>query len=186
MKTGYKVCDAMTLEPITVGLDATLKSCAKIMMKKDIGSLLVVDKGILRGIITQTDFVKFAVEEREFSKTRIKDVMQTEVISIAPEKDVTDALELMKKHDIKHLPVVEEDRVLGFLTLKDILKIEPDLFDLLIEKIEIREASRKLIPSKDRSEGLCEMCGSFDPELKNYKGSMVCHECYNSLTKKKS
>ncbi len=184
MKTGYKVCDAMTLEPITVGLNATLKACAQKMINEDIGSLLIVDKSKLKGIVTQTDFVRFGVEERDFSKTPIKEVMQKDVVTITPEKDVTDALELMKKYNIKHLPVVEDERVLGFLTLKDILRIEPDLFDLLIEKIEIREASRKLLPSKERSEGLCEMCGSFDPELQNYNGSMVCHECYRSLKKK--
>ena len=58
------------------------------------------------------------------------------VVTISPEKDVFEALVTMRNNDIRHLPVVKGNELLGFLTLKDVLKIQPELFDILLEKVE--------------------------------------------------
>lgn len=74
--------------------------------------------------------------------------MATDLVTISPGKDVYDALILMRNHDIRQLPVIEKNKLVGFLTSKDILKIQPELFDLFIEKYELREEQRKLSESE--------------------------------------
>jgi signal-transduction protein with cAMP-binding, CBS, and nucleotidyltransferase domain len=56
---------------------------------------------------------------------------------------------MMSDLNIRHLPVVEDDRMVGLLTLKDILKIQPQLFEILVDKFEIREQDRKLVFKRD-------------------------------------
>lgn len=179
MKTGYKVSDAMVVELIGTHKDATLRECSKLMVDNKIGSLLILDGKKLIGIISETDFMRFIVEGLDFNSVKVKEVMTKNVITISPNKDIVDAMRLMKQYEIKHLPVVQRGEVVGILTIKDVLRIEPDLFDLLFEKIEISEADKKVFRGKN--EGLCEICGTFDSNLKNYRGSWVCNECYEIL-----
>ena len=61
--------------------------------------------------------------------------MTTKLVTIEPKADIFDAMMLMRDAEVRHLPVVENKKILGFLTMKDILKIEPQLFDLIVEKI---------------------------------------------------
>lgn len=179
MKTGYKVSDAMVVEPVGTHQDATLRECSKLMVDNNIGSLLILDGKKIIGIISETDFMRFIVEGLDFNSVKVKEVMNKNVITISPNKDIVDAMRLMKQYDIKHLPVVQRGEIIGILSVKDILKIEPELFDLLFEKIEISEANKRTFEGKN--EGLCEICGAFDSNLRNYHGSWVCSECYEIL-----
>ena len=85
-------------------------------------------------------------------KLRLKDIMVTDLISITPEKDIYQALILMRDYNIRQLPVIDNKKLVGFLTSKDILKIEPELMDLFVEKYEIREETRKLAEERDSSD----------------------------------
>ncbi len=146
METGIKVCDAMTEQPVTIGPNATLKQCAELMKKERVGALLVKDKEKLVGIITEQDIVIKAVSaDLKASVVRAKDVMEANLITISPEKDIFDAIKMMRDYDVRHLPVLDRGKFLGLVTDKDVLKIEPDLFDILVEKLDIREAERKPI-----------------------------------------
>ena len=71
----------------------------------------------------------------------------------------------MKDLDISHLPVTSGEEMVGLLTLKDILKIEPQLFDILCEKYEIREEARKPITNPKKEEGICQICWDYAEEL---------------------
>lgn len=145
MQTGYKVCDVMTLKPVSVSPDTTLLDCGVIMEKNHVGSL-VVRKGMrIVGIVTEKDIVRKAVAKGLLPKETIVEIVMTkEFVTIAPEKDVYDALILMRDKNVRQMPVMAEKIMVGFLTGKDILKIQPQLFELLAEKIELREQARKL------------------------------------------
>ena len=176
MKTGVLVSDAMTINPVVVSPDLTLKECAKLMKKNNLGSLIIKENGTLLGIITEEDFVhKAIVKNLDVEKIRVKTVMIKEVITIEPSQDIYDALTKMNKHKIRQLPVINKDRLIGLLTLKDILKIEPQLFDLIAAKFQIREAERK--PLRDKYvEGVCESCGNY-AQLYEIEGNLICEEC---------
>ena len=145
VKTGIRVFDAMTTKPICVQEHYTAEECAKMMKKFSVGSILVKDGKVVHGIITEQDMVyKVVAKNRNPKEVLAREIMVTNLFTVTPDKDIYDAMLMMRNNDIRHLPVVDDDKFVGFLTMKDILKIEPQLFELLVEKIRLREEDTKL------------------------------------------
>lgn len=145
METGIKVGDAMTFKPVTVPPTATLKECAQIMEKNHVGSLIVKDGDILLGIATEQDFVRKGLGNlADPENAKVSEVMALSIHSVTPEDDIADALQMMNDYNIRHVPVMHKGKFVGLITGKDILKIQPHLFETLAEKIELREEERKL------------------------------------------
>jgi CBS domain-containing protein len=144
MQTGYKVMDIMTNKPVTASRDMTLKDAATLLCKEDVNSLLIVENNQPVAIVTDEDIVRKCVAlGLDSKKLKVKDIASVDIVTISPDKDVYEALTLMRENNIRQLPVVD-NQLVGFLTVKDILKIQPDLIDLWMENNEIREESRKL------------------------------------------
>jgi len=181
MDTGYKVGDAMTANPVTIKQSASLKQCADLMAKKHVGSVLVEDKGKIVGVLSEQDIVRKAVAKGTAGKKKVKDLMEKDLVTIAPDKDIFEAIRVMRDYNIRHLPVMAKDQFLGLITMKDILKIEPDLFELLVEKFEIRESRKKPAFKVGEREGLCEICGEYADELASVEGIQVCPKCEEEL-----
>ncbi|MCX6710913.1 MAG: CBS domain-containing protein [Candidatus Woesearchaeota archaeon] len=180
MKTGYKVCDAMTREPITVAPNTSIMECSKVMAKNHVGALLITKGKDLIGIITEQDIVRNAVARRiDCSATQVKSIMVKKLISINPAADIYDALVKMRDANIRHLPVIDGKKLIGLLTIKDILKIQPQLFDLVVDRFELREEEHK--PVHERTEMLCQICGSFKEHLYPVKGMLVCKNCLKNM-----
>lgn len=172
MNTGFKVCDAMTKIPVTVSSDTTIQECAKLMHAEDVGSLLVKDK-TLKGIITDEDIVHEIIARGiDPKKAKIGEYMITKLITTTPEKDIFEALNLMMEKNIKQLPVMDGKKMIGLLTWKDVMKIEPELFDLIVDKIHIKEEEEKPL-----SDGICQECGNYVPRLVKRNEVMICKEC---------
>lgn len=179
MKTGIKVVDAMTNKPVIASSNITITECAKLMKKFGIGSLLVREDKKIVGIITEKDFVvKILAKGKNPEDILTKDIMETNLVTIEPDKDIYDAMVEMQRSDIRRLPVKYNGKIVGFLTMKDILKIEPQLFDLMVEKMDLREESSKPIMKAGMyEEGMCESCGNFSYRLKETDGVSLCPEC---------
>ena len=144
MKTGISVHECMTTKPISVDRDAGLQDAAKLMADHRIGALLVKEHGTAVGIITDQDIVRHFVAKGINPLARsVRDLRAKELITISPEADIYDALVTMRDHGIRHLPVMQGRELIGLLPLKDILKVEPQLFDIVVEKYEIMEEGRK-------------------------------------------
>lgn len=149
MKTGIQVAEAMTEFPVTVSPDKSLEECAKIMANKHVGSLVIKEGKDFLGVVTEQDFVRKAMAKNlPADITKVKQIMRTSVITISPEQDIFEALQVMGEENIRHLPVMDDKKFLGFITGKDILKIQPELFEILAEKIELREEERKFMQRK--------------------------------------
>ncbi|MBR9676648.1 CBS domain-containing protein [Candidatus Woesearchaeota archaeon] len=146
MRSGYKVCDVMTKKPVSIKPETTLLQAARKMATQHVGSLLVKDNGNLIGIITEQDIVRKAIaKDIHHRESTVADIMEQSLVTISPEKDLIDALKLMNSHNIRHVPVMDDQTMVGFLTSKDILKVQPELFEILAETIELRELERKPI-----------------------------------------
>src|SRR3989338_708364 len=129
MKTGYKVYDCMTTKPISVSSEASLEECAKVMAANHVGALVVKDDHQSKGLITEQDIVRKIIAKGINPLTKkVKDFMETKLITINSDDDIYNALIKMRDSNIRHLPVVDKGKMVGLLTLKDILKIEPQLF----------------------------------------------------------
>ncbi len=144
VSTGFTVADAMTREPVMISPDKTLREAAKIMAKEHVGSLLVKEADSVIGILTEQDIVRKGVAGTgNTALKKVKEVMETNLTTTTPDEDIFEALRIMRDYNIRHLPVMHEGKFVGLVTLKDILKIEPDLYEIMVEKIELREAERK-------------------------------------------
>ena len=174
MKTGFKVCDAMTRKPVVVSANKSIEECCRAMNSEKVGSLLVKDGENLVGIITDQDIVrKIIAEGVDPKKAKVRDHMSVKLNTIHPEEDIFDALKLMAELNVKQLPVLDGKRMVGLLTQKDVLKIEPELFDILVDKLQIREEENKPVGN----DGVCEECGNYSQKLLARKGALVCLEC---------
>ena len=145
MKYRIRVKEIMTRKPKFVEPNTSVGKAARIMARHKIGSVLVIDKGVLVGILTEGDIIKRAfIKNKSPTKTKVKEVMTKSPLTISPDDDIGKAASIMNKKGIRRFPVVKEGKVVGLVSEKDLLKIEPGIIDVLIEKLKIREPSFKI------------------------------------------
>ena len=149
MKTGYLVIDAMTKRPITASKFDSIRDACLLMKNHVVGTIVIKEKDELVGILSENDVCRKAVVEMIDLDAPIADIMTPadKIIYATPEMDLFNAIELIREANLKHLPVLDEEtnELLGYLTWKDILKIQPTLFELLVDRLEIREEKEKPI-----------------------------------------
>ena len=126
-----KVVDVMTKNPLVMTPDETIGQADELMVENRIRQLPVVDKGALLGIITDRDVRSFLaqsslVEPEERAKalrTRVRDIMTAEPLTLSPEDDLRDAVELLIEDKIGGIPVVDEaEGLVGIVTYVDVLR----------------------------------------------------------------
>ncbi|NPE26689.1 CBS domain-containing protein [Methanococcoides sp. SA1] len=183
MSTGLKVGDLMTRNFTHILPETSLKECAKIMIKKKVGSLIIKEDHKLKGILTEKDIV-WAVAKKSSQKLeeiKAKDLMTKKVTTIKPGADIAHALKKFKKKKVRRLPVVERKKLIGLITVSDILRIDPGLFHSMAETLKIKEERAKIqrhnITAKRKS-GICEDCGELEI-LYEDESQWLCSECYN-------
>ncbi|MAG91917.1 hypothetical protein CMO83_04535 [Candidatus Woesearchaeota archaeon] len=178
MKTGYKVYDCMTTKPISVSPETTLNECADVMDKHHVGALVIKQDHETKGVITEQDIVRNVIAKgiNPIDK-KVEEFMEKKLLTISPKDDIYEALILMRDSNIRHLPVIEEGKMIGLLTLKDVLKIEPQLFDLLVEKFELKEETRKPINRIIKNEAICQACGAYAEDINKIQSQLLCERC---------
>jgi len=146
MKTGIKVADAMTKKPIIVDPETPIHECSKLMLKEKVGSLIVRSSSKAIGIISEKDIVERVVAKSlDPRKVLAKEIMSKRLITIKPHQDILEALQLMKIEKIRKLPVIDdEENFIGLLTTKDVLRLQPALIEIYLERLQIREHEDKL------------------------------------------
>ncbi len=101
----------------------TVLHALQVMAQEDIGALLVVEGHEVMGIFTERDYVrKGEVAGRTAANTLVKEVMTSKMISVTPTTSVEECLRLMQKYHIRHLPVVDGERVIGILSIRDVME----------------------------------------------------------------
>jgi CBS domain-containing protein len=116
-----QVRDVMTVVPETVGATASLRDAAAIMGRADVGDVLVVEGEDLLGVLTDRDIAVRAVGGgRDISTTLVGDVYTPGAVTISPAATVHEAIELMREHDVRRLPVVDERRPVGVVSIGDL------------------------------------------------------------------
>lgn len=113
------VRDVMTGNPRTASPSDSIQTVAQIMRDEDTGVVPLVDKGRLAGVVTDRDIVVRCVAEGKFN-AKASDAASDDVVTVEPDMSTADAAELMADHQIRRLPVVEGDKLVGILSLGDI------------------------------------------------------------------
>jgi CBS domain-containing protein len=108
------------------GPDASVFDALRIMSDKDVGALVVLEGEKMVGIMSERDYARKVVLVGKTSRdTRVSEIMSKHVYTIHPDQTVEEAMDLMTRHHIRHLPVVEDenpDRVLGIISIGDVVK----------------------------------------------------------------
>ena len=113
--------EIMTTDPRTVATTDTVADAARQMRDADIGNVIVVDGEETAGIITDRDIVIRAIAEgRDPESTTVADVCTTGLTTLEPDQSIDEAVQIMRDHDIRRLPVVKDGRPVGVLSLGDL------------------------------------------------------------------
>src|SRR3989440_11993673 len=174
MRARIPVVEIMTAKPVTIAAGATAAEAAKIMRDKDIGSLVVVDRGNPTGIVTERDLVtKVAASDLQPSRVLVRDIMTSPVVVVHPHEEVAEAAKLMSQRKIRRLPVVQEGKLVGMITENDIIRVWPQLIEVT------REYARAGLESQFAKgiEGHCEACGVYSTNLMWDRNLLACPEC---------
>jgi signal-transduction protein with cAMP-binding, CBS, and nucleotidyltransferase domain len=132
------------MRPVVAEPHMSIRDVAALMDRHQVGSVLIKRGNDLLGIVTETDYVRRAVlEGHDLNGTPVTQIMTRDLVTVSPGIDVLDALMLMKDADVRHLPVVDDGNLVGFVTLKDILKVQPHLFENIVDMMDIKEEERK-------------------------------------------
>ena len=107
----------------TIAADATVYDALQTMAQKNVGALLVKDGDAYVGLISERDYARKIVLHGKFSRdVPVRDIMSTDMVRIDPEENVENCMTLMTHKHVRHLPVFEADRLMGIISIGDIVK----------------------------------------------------------------
>ena len=140
MKTTYPISSLLHHKSPTVwnvAPEASVFEAIKLMAEKNIGALLVMSGGKLAGIFTERDYArKIALQGKNSRQTQVCEIMPKEVITVTPEDSVEECMRLMSEHRVRHLPVLVEGRVLGVISIGDLVNWIISTQNAAIEQLE--------------------------------------------------
>jgi len=115
----------------------TVYTAISLMAEKDVGALPVVEGDTLVGIITERHYARdIALKGRRSPKTLVRDIMEEAVICARPQHTIDRCMRLMTEHRVRHLPVVDDGKILGIVSIGDIVKCIIDDQKFVIEELE--------------------------------------------------
>lgn len=108
---------------ISISPNASVLEALKLMAEKNVAGLLVMEGEKLLGIFTERDYArKIILKGKTSADSKIKDVMVSSLITITPDNDISDCMRLMTNKAIRHLPVVEDGKLMGLISIGDVVK----------------------------------------------------------------
>ena len=177
------VGDIMTRNFIYSNPRHSLYDCAKLMAKERVNSLLIINKKKLVGILTARDILWTITKKPgiDLRKINIMKIATKKVAVIKPSAEISEAIEKMKLYSFRRLPVLSKGEVIGVVTLKDILAVDPSLYSEMSTLIDVREKKRKIERDEEWPEaGFCDNCGNFSDLLK-VENRLLCADCRYEL-----
>ena len=122
---------------VSISPEVTVFGALEVMQEKNIGGLLVMDGEKLVGIFTERDYSRKVILKGKSSKNSlIKDLMTPNPITVTPDATIEDCMHLMTNKYIRHLPVVEDERVVGVISIGDVVRFIIDEQRYIIEHLE--------------------------------------------------
>jgi CBS domain-containing protein len=121
----------------SIGPEASVFDALKLMAEKDVGALVVLDGGNLVGIISERDYArKIVLLGRASPTTQVKEIMTTDVVCVDPERNVDECMALVTEKRVRHLPVLENGKLIGLISIGDLVKSIITEQQFIIEQLE--------------------------------------------------
>ncbi|MDD1657366.1 MAG: CBS domain-containing protein [Methanomicrobiales archaeon] len=170
-ETRVPLREVMRTPPTTIDSEASVAEAAAVMRREKVGSCIVLRKNLPIGIVTEEDFAwKVVAKDLKPGSVKVHEVMSTPLITINADKTVGDAAQLMVKKSVRRLPVVEKKKVVGIVTVRDILSVSSEMNEIMAEMIAVNR--------EDMVEmGVCGRCGKMSDDLRRVEDVMLCPSC---------
>ncbi|GGT22650.1 CBS domain-containing protein [Streptomyces chromofuscus] len=122
------VRDIMTGDPVTVEPQTSVTAVARIMRDQDLGAVLVTDGDHLRGLVTDRDLVVRSIADGgDPDEITVAAACSDDLVTVGPDEELTHAVELMREHAVRRVPVVQDDHPVGIVSLGDLaIEREPE------------------------------------------------------------
>lgn len=131
------ILDSKGHEFWSVALDTSVHEAIQLMVRKGVGSVLVIDQGVVKGIVTERDFTrKVALDGASSPDTRVSEVMTTQVLCARPEQTIEEAMALMTDKRVRHLPVLDGGDIVGVVSIGDLVKSVISEQQFIINQLE--------------------------------------------------
>ncbi len=156
MKTVREILSSKGYDIYSVSPDDTIFSALKMMAEKKIGAILVIENGEIMGIMSERDYARKVILEGKSSKdSKVRDIMSDKVIYVSTDTMVEECMALMIEKRIRHLPVLANHKLMGIISIGDVVKAVIDEKEFVISQLvhyikstpEILEDSRKAEPA---------------------------------------
>ena len=123
MKLVKHLLDAKGHDTLSIGPDASVLEAIKLMAEKGVGALVIMQGDALAGIVTERDYArKVILKDRSSHETPVRDIMTTNVLTAGNDDNVEHCMNLMTDKRVRHLPVVEDGKVVGIISIGDLVK----------------------------------------------------------------
>ncbi|MDD3407269.1 MAG: CBS domain-containing protein [Methanomicrobium sp.] len=164
--------EVMRYKPVTIGSEATVWKAAEKMCRNEVGSCIVLQNNMPKGIVTEEDLTcKIVALNKKPGEVYVSEIMSTPLITIDSDKTVGDATHMMVRHKVRRLPVVEKNKVVGLVTVRDILSVSNELNEIMSDLIRVNN-------NYDESmTGVCDVCGKMSDNLASVDGRHICPGC---------
>jgi CBS domain-containing protein len=137
MKTARDLLREKGTQVYATSPEASVYDALQQMADKNIGALIVFEGDRLVGLISERDYARKIVLKNKFSReTAVTEIMSRDVVTVAPDKNLEECMEVITEHRVRHLPVVEDDRVLGIISIGDVVKGIINHKEFIIEQLE--------------------------------------------------
>jgi CBS domain-containing protein len=137
MKTVNQLLQTKGRDVWSVAPDAPIFDALKLMADKDVGALLILDGERVVGIFSERDYARKVVLEGKSSRdTAVGEVMTRRVVYVRPEQSIEECMALMTERHIRHLPVLDDDRLIGVISIGDVVKSIITEQQFMIEQLE--------------------------------------------------
>lgn len=121
----------------TIAPEATVFDCLHLMSEKNVGALLVMDQGVLVGLLSERDYArKIALVGKSSRETRVRDIMTRDVKCATPASTVEECLQIMTDKRFRHLPVLAASRVVGVVSIGDLVNWIISVQETAIDQLE--------------------------------------------------
>jgi CBS domain-containing protein len=137
MKTVQQLLESKRYSVVSVSPSTTVLDALKVMADREIGAVIVIDDGHLVGIFSERDYARKVVLQGKASKdTPVREIMTEKVVCVRPEQTIDDCMGLMTDKRIRHLPVLEHKKVIGVISIGDVVKEMLSEKEFVIKQLE--------------------------------------------------
>ncbi|MBU5536951.1 MAG: CBS domain-containing protein [Candidatus Aenigmatarchaeota archaeon] len=170
------VKDVMSSPALTIDINKTARDAGKLMRKHRRGFLIVTEKTKPVGVISESDLIEEVVcKNIRSDKVKLKNLMHEPIIAVGPEDTILTASRKMKENNIHRLPVIENGKVIGVISLTDIARTSPEMLDLLEYRLKMKE---KPFEIKEKTTiGICDSCDNYSDDLRIVDDQWLCEDC---------